>query len=158
VSRKTASAGETVSAANNVSRAGADRAATNDSSTDTVSTDTTSSDTASAVVSSADSAPRLAHLRRRIDRLDAAMVYLLAERFACTEEIGRIKSEAHLPALDQSREAQQKERLAGIADEAGISQELVVEVFETVTDLVKRRHRELGAPETQAPVDATGAS
>jgi len=90
---------------------------------------------------------RLTDLRRQIDRLDGALVYLLAERFACTEEIGRIKSDARLPALDRTREAQQKKRLAGIADEAGLSHEIVVEVFETVTAIAKRRHRDLGAPD-----------
>ncbi|MFW5795641.1 MAG: chorismate mutase [Alkalispirochaeta sp.] len=105
----------------------------------------------------ADTTQHLPGLRQRIDRIDAAMVYLIAERFSCTEEIGRIKRDAHLPAFDGDREAQQKERLAGIADEAGISREIVVEVFETVTAIVKRRHRELGASDlarTPAPEEA----
>lgn len=39
----------------------------------------------------------LARLRASIDNLDAALVHLLAERFRCTEEVGRLKARAGLP-------------------------------------------------------------
>ena len=49
--------------------------------------------------------------RASIDRLDAILVYTLAERFKHTQAVGRLKAEHDLPPSDKSREAQQIERL-----------------------------------------------
>ena len=38
----------------------------------------------------------LLRLRASIDNLDAALVHLLAERFKCTEQVGRLKAQATL--------------------------------------------------------------
>lgn len=82
-------------------------------------------------------------LRSHIDRLDAALVYLLAERYAWTDEIGRLKKHAQLPPLDAEREERQKTRLRAIADDAGVDAETVIEIFETITATVKERHRHM---------------
>ena len=39
----------------------------------------------------------LARLRSSIDNIDAALVHLLAERFKCTQQVGRLKAEQRLP-------------------------------------------------------------
>ncbi len=49
--------------------------------------------------------------RASIDRLDAILVYTLAERFKHTQSVGRLKAEHDLPPSDPAREAQQIERL-----------------------------------------------
>lgn len=85
----------------------------------------------------------IAELRARIDRLDAALLYLLAERFACTEAIGRLKRDHDLPALDTARENSQRERLAGLAEDAGVDPDVIEEVFSAVTSVVRRRHDEI---------------
>ena len=45
-----------------------------------------------------DTAKDLADLRRSIDNVDAALVHMLAERFRFTQQVGRLKARAGLPA------------------------------------------------------------
>ncbi|MFA7567678.1 MAG: chorismate mutase [Alkalispirochaeta sp.] len=85
----------------------------------------------------------LTALREEIDRLDAALVYILGQRFACTERIGCIKQQRDLPAYDGEREAAQKERLNSLAEDAGLSPSVVTAVFETIMATVKERHDEI---------------
>ena len=40
----------------------------------------------------------LAHYRESIDNIDAALVFMLAERFKITKAVGAYKAEAGLPA------------------------------------------------------------
>ena len=37
-------------------------------------------------------------LRASIDNIDAALIHLLAERFKCTQQVGRLKARLGLPA------------------------------------------------------------
>ena len=62
----------------------------------------------------------LVRLRSSIDNIDAALVHLLAERFKCTQQVGQLKAERHLPAADPEREERQVARLRSLADEAGL--------------------------------------
>ena len=48
--------------------------------------------------------------RESIDRLDAILVFTLAERFKQTQSVGRLKAEHGLPASDPVREARQIDR------------------------------------------------
>ncbi|MEM6678560.1 MAG: chorismate mutase, partial [Pseudomonadota bacterium] len=59
-------------------------------------------------------------LRHSIDNLDAILVHTLAERFKCTQEVGRLKAEHALPPADPTREAAQIERLERLAIESGL--------------------------------------
>jgi len=62
----------------------------------------------------------LAKYRSSIDNIDAALIHLLAERFKVTQEVGRYKAAAGLPAADPAREDQQVARLRGLAEQAGL--------------------------------------
>ena len=53
--------------------------------------------------------------RDSIDRLDAILVYTLAERFKQTQAVGRLKAAHDLPASDPAREAAQMARLDQLA-------------------------------------------
>ena len=44
----------------------------------------------------------LERLRTSIDNIDAALVYMLAERFRCTQKVGALKAE-HRVAAGRSR-------------------------------------------------------
>ena len=63
---------------------------------------------------------QLAKYRSSIDNIDAALVHLLAERFKITQDVGRYKAAAGLPAADLEREAQQISRLRALAVDAGL--------------------------------------
>ena len=62
--------------------------------------------------------PELAELRSSIDNIDAALVHLLAERFKCTQKVGRLKATVGLPPADPGREATQIARLRRLAEES----------------------------------------
>ena len=57
----------------------------------------------------------LARLRGSIDNIDAALVYLLAERFKATQQVGVLKATTGLPPSDPAREEQQVARLRELA-------------------------------------------
>ena len=59
-------------------------------------------------------------IRGSIDNVDATLVYLLAERFKCTQRVGRLKAEHELPPSDPGREAAQIERLRRLAADADL--------------------------------------
>ena len=60
----------------------------------------------------------LTRLRQSIDNIDAAVVHMLAERFKCTQQVGRLKAEHKLPPADPAREREQIKRLRALAAEA----------------------------------------
>ena len=63
---------------------------------------------------------QLAKFRSSIDNIDAALVYLLAERFKVTQEVGRYKAAVGLPPADLEREERQVARLRALAEQAGL--------------------------------------
>jgi chorismate mutase len=67
------------------------------------------------MVNTADPVSNLRDLRDSIDNIDAAIVYMLAERFRCTRAVGKLKAHHGLPARDPGREAEQVSRLRQLA-------------------------------------------
>src|ERR1700738_3443489 len=59
--------------------------------------------------------PELAQLRDSIDNIDAALIYLLAERFRCTRRVGELKAVSGLPPGDPQRERVMIKRLKALA-------------------------------------------
>ena len=58
--------------------------------------------------------------RESIDRLDAILVFTLAERFKHTQAVGRLKAEHALPPADPVREEAQIARLTELARAADL--------------------------------------
>ncbi|AZQ66128.1 chorismate mutase [Silicimonas algicola] len=91
-----------------------------------------------------DNATRAAELlsghRASIDRLDAILVYTLAERFKHTQAVGRLKAEHKLPAADKNREAQQIERLEWLSKEADLDPEFAKKFLNFVIQEVIQHH------------------
>ena len=83
--------------------------------------------------------------RASIDRLDAILVYTLAERFKHTQSVGRLKAEHDLPPSDPAREAQQIERLERLAREADLDPEFARKFLNFVIAEVIRHHEQAQA-------------
>ena len=89
-----------------------------------------------------DAHDELLRLRGSIDNLDAALVHLLAERFKCTEQVGRLKARAGFPPADPSREAVQIERLRRLSDDAGLDPEFAEKILNVIIAEVIRNHEQ----------------
>ncbi len=94
-----------------------------------------------------DTASRAAALlrehRESIDRLDAILVYTLAERFKHTQSVGRLKAEHDLPPSDLAREAAQIARLERLAAEADLDPEFAKKFLTFIISEVIRHHERL---------------
>ena len=83
---------------------------------------------------------RLEALRASIDNIDTALIHMLAERFRCTQEVGRLKAEHEMPASDPEREARQIARLRALAEDAHLDPEFAEKWFNFVVAEVIRHH------------------
>lgn len=81
--------------------------------------------------------------RESIDRLDAILVYTLAERFKHTQAVGRLKAEHDLPPSDPAREAAQIARLETLAEEADLDPVFAKKFLTFVISEVIRHHEKL---------------
>ena len=98
-----------------------------------------------------DAAARAADILREhrasIDRLDAILVYTLAERFKQTQAVGRLKAAHDLPPSDPAREARQIERLERLAEEAALDPEFAKKFLTFIISEVIRHHEKLQSPQ-----------
>ncbi len=94
-----------------------------------------------------DATPHAAELlkdhRQSIDRLDAILVYTLAERFKHTQSVGRLKAEHGLPPSDLAREAEQIARLETLAREADLDPAFARKFLTFIISEVIRHHEKL---------------
>ncbi|HMO06719.1 MAG TPA: chorismate mutase [Paracoccaceae bacterium] len=81
--------------------------------------------------------------RDSIDRLDAILVYTLAERFKHTQSVGRLKAVHGLPPSDPAREAQQIARLERLSAEADLDPEFAKKFLTFIIGEVIRHHENL---------------
>ena len=88
-----------------------------------------------------DAATLLKEHRDSIDRLDAILVYTLAERFRQTQAVGKLKAEHDLPPSDPAREAEQIKRLEKMAAEADLDPEFARKFLNFIIDEVIRHHK-----------------
>jgi chorismate mutase len=96
-----------------------------------------------------DAQAELQRLRSSIDNLDAALVHLLAERFKCTEAVGRLKAHAGLPPADPGREAVQIARLKSLSEESGLDPEFAEKILNVIIAEVIQNHRQFIEAETR---------
>ena len=87
--------------------------------------------------------PTLASFRQSIDNIDAALVFLLAERFAITKKVGMYKAEAGLPPADPEREESHIARLRQLAESAHLDPEFSEKFLRFIIDEVIRHHEHL---------------
>lgn len=89
----------------------------------------------------AEAIAEIQRLRLSIDNIDTAIVAMLAQRFAATEQVGLAKAAAGFDALDPEREHAQMERLTALAQHMGLNPQIAREYLQFVTGESKRRHR-----------------
>ncbi len=87
---------------------------------------------------------RLARYRDSIDNIDAALVFLLAERFKVTQDVGRYKAEVGLPPADPRREDEQIARLRALAAAANLDPAFSEKFLRFVIAEVIRNHEQFG--------------
>lgn len=83
----------------------------------------------------------LREYRESIDNIDAALIFLLAERFKITKKVGAFKASTGLPPSDPDREREQIARLRRLADTAHLDPEFSEKFLRFIVDEVIRHHR-----------------
>lgn len=78
--------------------------------------------------------------RESIDRLDAILVFTLAERFKHTQAVGRLKAAHGLPPSDPTREAQQIARLVELSEKADLDPEFAQKFLAFIIQEVIKHH------------------
>jgi chorismate mutase len=87
--------------------------------------------------------PDLVRLRGSIDNIDAALIYLLAERFKATQQVGVLKATQGMPPSDPGREEQQVARLRQLAHEADLDPVFAEKFLAFIVEEVIRHHEEI---------------
>lgn len=85
----------------------------------------------------------LERYRQSIDNIDAALIYMLAERFKITQAVGRFKAANTLPPADPGREQRQIERLRQLAKDADLDPVFAEKFLRFIIDEVIRHHEKL---------------
>ncbi|MBV1834037.1 chorismate mutase [Novacetimonas pomaceti] len=93
----------------------------------------------------------LLELRRSIDNIDAALIYLLAERFRHTQAVGRLKARHHMPPADPAREAQQVARLRALAKSANLDPDFAEKFLAFIIREVIRHHEAIARRADERP-------
>ncbi len=86
-------------------------------------------------------APKLAVVRRRIDRLDERLLRTISERASLALIIGRIKDRTKWPVFDPKREASVLRRVSR-ANRGPLSASAVKRIFQAILSECRRRQRE----------------
>lgn len=81
--------------------------------------------------------------RESIDNIDAALVFMLAERFKVTQKVGHYKKKHDLPPADPNREGEQVARLRGLAKSANLDPEFSEKFLTFIIREVIRHHEQI---------------
>lgn len=80
-------------------------------------------------------------IRSSIDNIDATLVYLLAERFKCTQKVGELKAQHELPPSDPEREKAQIKRLHSLSRDAELDPDFAEKFLNFIIEEVIRHHK-----------------
>ena len=85
----------------------------------------------------------LAGFRDSIDNLDAALIYLVAERFQLTQKVGEFKRDHDLPPADPAREEKQIARLRALAQQSHLDPDFAERLLRFIIDEVIHNHERI---------------
>jgi len=86
---------------------------------------------------------KLKQYRESINNIDAALVFMLAERFKVTQAVGEYKARNNLPPADNARETEQIARLRQLASDANLDPEFSEKFLRFIIDEVIRHHERI---------------
>jgi chorismate mutase len=86
---------------------------------------------------------KLSEYRESIDNIDAALVFLLSERFKVTKKVGLYKKAHDLPPADKTREREQVRRLRELAKAAKLDPDFSEKFINFVIEEVIRNHEKI---------------
>jgi len=86
---------------------------------------------------------QLSEFRASIDNLDAALIYLLSERFRLTQKVGEFKRDHELPPADPEREKVQIGRLRELAARSQLDPDFAERLIRFIIDEVIRNHERI---------------
>ena len=79
-------------------------------------------------------------LRQQIDRIDHALVLMLANRFALTQRVGCLKAEHRLDAVDPQREERKLQEIRSLCEQHNVNPALVSDILSQIMREVVRNH------------------
>lgn len=85
----------------------------------------------------------LDELRTSIDRLDNALVAILAERFQLTKKVGIYKAEHGLQPIDSARELAQFEKMTTLAQQYDLEPQFANKFLRQIIDEVVMNHKSI---------------
>ncbi len=88
-------------------------------------------------------AAQLAEFRASIDNLDAALIYLVSERFRLTQKVGEFKRDHGLPPADPGREEVQIKRLRDLAEQSHLDPDFAERLLRFIIEEVIRNHERI---------------
>jgi chorismate mutase-like protein len=80
----------------------------------------------------------LIELRKHLDRLDTALVYVLAERMSLIPKVAEYKKANHLPQYQPEREKEVIASKRELAQKAGLNPDLIETLYK---EIIKDAHR-----------------
>ena len=90
-----------------------------------------------------DTQKQLKEYRDSIDNIDAALVFLLSERFKITHKVGVLKAENNFLPADKSRETQQVSRLRKLSKDADLDPDFTEKILNFIIAEVISNHQNL---------------
>jgi chorismate mutase len=90
---------------------------------------------------------QLLEVREQIDKVDHQLILLLAQRFTLTRQVGELKADRKLSAVDPQREAGKLAAIRELCQEHQLNPELVSSIFSQIMAEVVKNHRRIQAAE-----------